>query len=363
MFSTPRLGSILTTNDVGQGRAIDTPELWKEHATDIFQRFLDMTGGIPEDLASANCCGLRPKPLPLAFEVHEETETEAYLRRLVSYLVEPDERVQAYVLIPRDYLGNVADAPSGPAVLCLHQTASDGKKEPVGLSGPDDMAYAHHLALRGYVCIAPDHVAAGDRVAPGANAYDTTEFYRKRPAWSAVGKAMWDARRAVDALHTLPQVDQERIGVIGHSLGGHSAVFAAATDSRIRACVSNCGMTTFAENERRLDWSRENWYVYFPMLRALFENDQPAPVDFHEIAALIAPRPFLNITSLTDDVMGVPDTMYEFAARVREVYRLLGAQDQFASHFHDLGHGFPTDMRELAYGWLDRALAVELSVE
>ena len=306
---------------------------------------------------------MRPKPLPLKLEVHEQTETEGYLRRLVSYAVEPEERAWAYVLVPRDYLGNGGDAPSGPAVVCLHQTSPEGKKEPVGLSGNEDMAYAHHLAMRGYVCIAPDQIAAGNRVLPGAKPYDTSAFYRARPRWSAVGKGMWDTRRAVDVLLTLPQVDPERIGIIGHSLGGHSAVFAAATDSRIRACVSNCGMTTFAANDRRLDWSRESWYIYFPLLRGLFEAGEDAPVDFHEIASLIAPRPFLNITSLTDEVMGVPDTMFEFAERVREVYKLLGAQKEFAAHFHDLGHSFPPEMRELAYGWLDRALAVELSVE
>jgi cephalosporin-C deacetylase-like acetyl esterase len=52
-------------------------------------------------------------------------------------------------------------------------------------------------------------------------------------------------RQALDVLEALPEVAVERIGVIGHSLGGHSGMFTAVFEPHIKAIVSSCGFTTF----------------------------------------------------------------------------------------------------------------------
>ena len=54
---------------------------------------------------------------------------------------------------------------------------------------------------------------------------------------SATMKGIWNHIRAIDLLTSLPDVDPHRIGVIGHSLGGHNALFVAAFDDRIAAAV------------------------------------------------------------------------------------------------------------------------------
>ena len=58
-------------------------------------------------------------------------------------------------------------------------------------------------------------------------------------------KGIWNNMRAVDVLSGLPEVDPGRIGAIGHSLGGHNAIFIALFDERIRAVVSSCGFDDF----------------------------------------------------------------------------------------------------------------------
>jgi hypothetical protein len=336
---TSLLTELLALEENGRSRRIASAAEWPEKVRDIRRRIDQVLGAGPNQAP------------PLDPMVHEETRCEGYVRRLVSYSVEPDERVRAFLLVPDGI------AIPAPTMLCLHQTTPNGKKEPVGLAGSPDTAYAHHLAQRGYVCLAPDHVTAGERTVPGLEAYDTREFYRRHPGWSAVGKGIWDAARAVDHLVTLPEVDKERIGVIGHSLGGHSSIFAAAFDTRLKACVSNCGLTTFADNPQRTVWCRDRWYVYIASLRPRFLAGSPAPFDFHEMVSLIAPRAFLNISSLTDTATPLSArALQELAARVREVYQLLGAEDRFAVYFHDCGHTFPAESRALAYGWLDRQL-------
>jgi len=337
------LTDLLRLESNGRSRIVTTPADWAEKVADIRRRMAPVLGRGAERVP------------PLAYEGHEEVRCEGYVRRLVSYAVEEDERVRAYLLVPD--AGSTPTSLARPAMVCLHQTVPEGKREPAGLGESDEKAYAHHLAQRGYVCLAPDHVAAGDRIAPELQAYDTSAFYRKHPGWSAVGKAIWDAARAVDLLVSLPEVRADRIGVIGHSLGGHGAIFAAAFDERIRACVSNCGLTTFADNPGRLAWARDGWYVYLPALRQRFLADLPAPFDLHEMVALIAPRPFLNISSLTDTGMSVSDrALVELATQALGVWRLLGAGEDFAAYFHDRGHSFPPESRALAYAWLDSHL-------
>jgi predicted dienelactone hydrolase len=62
---------------------------------------------------------------------------------------------------------------------------------------------------------------------------------------SATMKGIWNHMRALDVLTMLPEVDSERFAVIGHSLGGHNALFLAAFDTRIKAVVSSCGFNSF----------------------------------------------------------------------------------------------------------------------
>lgn len=59
------------------------------------------------------------------------------------------------------------------------------------------------------------------------------------------GKAAWDTMRAVDYLQTLPFVDAEAIGMVGHSYGGHSTLFTAALEPRIKAAFASGPVSDF----------------------------------------------------------------------------------------------------------------------
>ena len=60
-------------------------------------------------------------------------------------------------------------------------------------------------------------------------------------------KAISDNRRGVDLLETLPFVQPEGFAAIGHSLGGHNAIFTAVWDERIKVVVSSCGFDRFVD--------------------------------------------------------------------------------------------------------------------
>lgn len=270
---------------------------------------------------------------PPTVEVLEEIETPAYVRRKIRYLAERGDSVPAYLFLPKR-------EGRGPAVLCLHQTTRIGKGEPAGLGGLPDLHYARELAERGYVTLAPDYPNFGDyRVDSYAMGYS-----------SATMKGILNHRRAVDLLIATPEVDPRRIGVIGHSLGGHNALFLAAFDERVKAVVTSCGFTAVGRyyGGDLTGWSHAG---YMPLVAQLYDHDATRlPFDFSDVLAAIAPRAvFINAPAgdANFDVTGVRDTV----AAVEELFR--GRLD---SAYPDAGHSFPVEIRKRAYLFLDVAL-------
>jgi len=318
---------------------VDTPDQWRRRKAALRSRFLDLIRDQH-----------KPERPPLDRVEHEAVEVDGvYVRKLISYNVEAEERAHAYLGIPRNPSGKL------PAVVALHGTFAQGKDRAAGLVDNPDKAYLDHLCRRGYVVIAPDHFVAGHRI-PKMGAYDTTAFHEKHPEWTAVGKFTYEHSIAVDVLETLGAVDPKRIGAVGHSLGGHGTMFLAAYDDRIRAAAGNCSAAFFRHNDGVEHWSRDRWYVYFKHLRpGLLEGHLP-PIDFHEIMALIAPRPFLDISALND---GHPLTQRQRALmlmKVMDVYELERAPENFSFYIHGAGHAVPHASRQLMYAWLDTHL-------
>jgi dienelactone hydrolase len=279
--------------------------------------------------------------VPLDVEVREEVETPDYVRRKLAYSPEPGDRVPAYLLLPR------ARAGRRPAILCLHQTTAIGKGEPAALGGVPNLQFGDELARRGYVCLIPDYPSFGEY------AYD---FAANREKWaSGTMKAVWNNLRALDLLESLPHVDPDRIGAIGHSLGGHNAIFTAVFDQRLRAVVSSCGFTAFHRyyGGKLAGWTSDR---YMPRLRDVYGSDPGrVPFDFHELVAAIAPRAFFASAPLGDsnfDVTGVK----EVVARAAEVYALRKAPESLRAIYPDCGHDFPPAAREEAYAFLARHL-------
>ena len=262
----------------GHSGPIARVSAWQDKRWDIITRLFETLGSSP---APRNTCDIEL----LGQERCGTDPQRAYTRRKLRYVVGQDDEVYAYLLVPE------ACRSPAPAVVAMHQYTALGKDEVAGIDGDPDMAYGHELAQRGYVVLIPDYLTGGERAYPGVGAFVSAPFYDRYPTWSMVGKNVEDSMAAVDVLHAQDEVDTSRIGVIGHSHGGHNAIFAAALDDRIAVCASNCGMSVFSEEEQRMDWcdDAEDEYNYSPALKPYFESGQAPPFDLHEVAALIAP--------------------------------------------------------------------------
>jgi pimeloyl-ACP methyl ester carboxylesterase len=156
-------------------------------------------------------------------------------------------------------------------------------------------------------------------------------------------------------LESLPEVDAERIGVIGHSLGGHNAIFLAVLDERVRAVVTSCGFNAFP---KYYDGNLKGWSHagYMPRIAEGYGCDpRRMPFDFTELLAALAPRPvFINAPRRDEnfELSGVHDCL----VAARPVYRLFEAEEALVARHPDVGHSFPKEIREEVYAWLDRVL-------
>ncbi|MEW5872282.1 MAG: alpha/beta hydrolase family protein [Chloroflexota bacterium] len=317
---------------------IDKLGWWLEKREDIKQRFMDNIGApaFPRNTRS--------------IETVETIECDHYVRRKLRYVVGDQEEIHAYLLIPNGI------RECSPGIAALHQTNDFGKDEVAGLQGSKSYAYGHELAMRGYVVLAPDYLTFGERVFPGKEDGDSAPFYEKYPKWSMVGKDIEDSMSAIDVLCTLDFVEKNKIGVIGHSHGGSNAIFAMALDERISVGVSNCGMSIISEEEKCLEWSAEDGYIYFPKLRQYLLEKKELPFDLNEVAALIAPRPWCNISAYYDRTLGNQEFLAQVGIQFNQVYQLFGQQNHFCYCMHGNDHSFPKFARSLAYDWLDRFL-------
>ncbi len=297
--------------------------------------------------------GRFPAPCPLDVRVETEEALGGFRRRLVSYAVEPGERIAAYLLIP-----DGIESPRA-AILAVHQHAGQyylGKSEPAGLSANAMYHYGLELCRRGYVVLCPDHLCFEDRRPPeyrrvehGAlqdGNYERFEFTARLMRGATLQtKYLSDLTRGLDVLQTLPTVDPDRLGAVGHSLGGQEVAWLAWYDPRIKAAVCSCGIGTMETILR--DHVNHNFAAYVPGFLDVCDVDG--------LVADVAPTPFM-MTAGEADVIFPIDGVRIIGERAAAAYAGQGAADAYRLVTFPGGHGFPDQVREEAYTFLDRWL-------
>ena len=320
---------LLIFKDGDTSKPVVTKADWEVRRAHILGHLQEVMGSLPGP----------ERRVPLDLEIVETFDEPTYTRAKVRYATEPGDRVPAWLLVPKNLKGKA------PAMLCLHQTTSIGKDEPAGLGGKPNLAYAKELAERGYVALAPDYPNYGER---------KLDVYKLGYA-SASMKGIWDHMRAVDLLASLDKVDADKIGVIGHSLGGHNSIFVALFDPRLKAVVSSCGFNSFPFYYKGniAGWSHKG---YMPRLKEVYGLDlKRVPFDFPELVGALAPRAFFTNSPLRDanfDVEGVRACI----EAATPVYKLLGHPERLEAVYPDAEHDFPPEQRQSAYKFLDRIL-------
>lgn len=346
--------SLLSFRDAdGVVRPVESQADWNKKRQQILDGMQAAMGPLPKrsDLPS------------LDVKIRESVDFENYVRHTISFCAAENETVPAYLYVPLRKNGGSEKKPvKTAAILALHPTGMLGKRLVDGENPMKNRAYARELARRGYIVIAPDYPSYGELAD-----YD----FKNDRYESGTMKGIFNHIRCVDLLQTREDVDPERIGVIGHSLGGHNAMFVAAFDERLKAIVSSCGWTEFENYDigpsainvyggRLGPWAQDR---YIPLLRDRYKLDgEQFPFQFHEVIALFAPRAFFSNSPLRDanfDVAGVDKGI----AIASKAYRFLGAEENLQIRKPDAGHDFPPETRLQAYRFLDKYLKHQPTVD
>ena len=311
---------------------------WQERRAEILRGMAAVMGPLPG----------REKRCPLDPKIEQETDCGSYVRRFITYAAEPGSRVPAFLLIPKEGLRAEKRL---PAVLALHPTDMDyGHRVLVEQLRGNYRAYGRDLAERGYVVLAP--------------AYPLMANYQ--PDLMGLGyqsgtmKAIRDNLRGLDLLESLPFVQKGKFGAIGHSLGGHNAIYTAVFDPRIRVVVSSCGFDSFLDyyGGDPINWQPERGWCqtrYMPRLADYRGRLADIPFDFHELIASLAPRPVFINAPLRDANFRWK-SVDEVLNAASAVYRLYGVPQNLQVQHPDCEHDFPPEVREAAYRFLDHHL-------
>ena len=228
----------------------------------------------------------------------------SYVRESWRICTEPTVPLPCYLLRPK------LAPPDPPLVLTPH-----GHGHPhvyVGLfDSPEEEAQiregerdiAVQAVEQGYLVIAPTTRAFGETRSPAEmdkNAVSSCRLQLMHDLLlgrTPIGDRVWDMSRLIDWAIERQGVDPARIAITGNSGGGTVSLFAAACDTRISVAVPGCYFNTFAGSIGSIIHCDCN---YVPGILRLGE--------MHDIAGLIAPRPFLAVAGRDDPIFPIAHT-------------------------------------------------------
>ena len=289
-----------------KAKSPDEGTLWQEQAR--MKLFELMMGGEKPEKTALNPVIIKREFLP---------DRNCFLEEITLNSL-PDRKVHAWLAIPKDI-------PEGglPAVLALHGHSGTGEQI---VKGEGLYWYGKHFVDNGYVVASLD--------------IGQHDFQHEN--WTLMGERTWDALACLDYLCSRPEVDKERVGTAGLSLGGETVMYVAALDERLKIAVSSGWLTTVAnmKNGHCPCWN-------FPGLEEHF--------DFSDIFACVAPRYLITQIGLQEKAPGgFPiDIAREAFKEIQQAYKVFGVEDRYFLDVHDGGHIFEG---KLPTEWFNKVL-------
>ena len=281
------------------------------------------------------------------YDVVSSVKEEGYTRQYITY-TSGEEMVPAYLLIPDRAENN--GAASRPAVLIHHQHNREhhlGKSEVCGLAGNPLQAFGPALAKKGFVVLAPDAVCFEERRKDtSVEGFDFWQHFHEACYRIVSGdylmkQVLTDAMNGITLLENMPYVDKNRIGTLGHSMGGNTVLFLSALDERISfACASGCACT----------------YAYRMKNGVGIEMASVIPgfhgkYDIDDLVTLTAPRKLLLVSAEEDKYsMDAPD----IAERARVAYEQQNAMQNLLHKRYPGGHALTEERFEDILNWLEK---------
>lgn len=314
------------------------------------------------------CMGYPP---PFTFFKPEwivEEDRGDYIAKKLAINISEWERIPAYLLIPKG-------TPPFPAIVCLHDHGahfSIGKEKvvrPVAeskevLDDATDWVNKYYggrfigdeLAKRGYVVLAMDALFWGARQECGGSKYENQQnigsnIFHLGTSW--LGIITWDDIRSVEFLKSLPEVDGERIGAIGLSMGAHRTWMLSALSDDIKAGCAICWMATTLSLMVPDNNQTRGQSAYSMLAPNLYQY-----LDIPDVASLACPKPMLFFNGTKDSLFPIEGVKDSYKI-MEKVWQAQGKVDNLYTKIWEVPHEFNLDMQESAFAWFDKHLKIK----
>lgn len=337
-------------------RLVNTPELvvpktladWEAQRPGIREMVVDTLGNIPS------------RPETIACETYMTGETPILTFEKFYLDNGYGDRVPGSIYIPKGL------TEKAPAILYLHYHGDEFE------TGQNEVLFSWPLAdsgrplldefiARGYVVMVIDAYAfttrsgMGPGYVPGTDEKETglAEEASLYKYWtvqgiSYMGMIIRDDQIALDYLSTREEIDPERIGVTGMSMGGTRANWLAALDERVKATVSVACLTRMQDF---IKTGNIKWHAFFNWVPGML-----AKFDTETVVSLIAPRPYMQLMGDQDIGSPVEGVRY-IQEKMEEVYALYGASDDLEFHYYEgLDHDYLPEEFDLMLDYFDKHL-------
>jgi len=285
---------------------------------------------------------LPPRDRAIRSTVVEQGEHDGYVLEKLLLDLNGIESVPAYFVKPRNADRHI------PCMLYNHAHGGNyllGKDEL--LLGRQELCappYAQALTAEGWGALCIDTWVFGERRGRSESEVFKEMLWKGQVLWGAM---VYDNLRALDYLVTRSDVDGERIGTMGLSMGSTMAWWTAALDTRVKVCVDICCLTDFEALIAARGLDGHGIYYYVPSLLKHFTTAQ--------INALIAPRPHLSLAG-NYDRLTPPAGLDRIDQELRQVYEALGAKDAWQMKRYETGHFENGHMRSEIMAFLKKRL-------
>lgn len=285
--------------------------------------------------------GELPTRTPLDAEVEYSLRDDDLVRERVVFQAEEHMSVPCLVLRPQAMKADGTNA----AILCCHGHGKFGKDAVMGVrSSTEAIAeislanynYGETMARQGFLTIAPDLRCFGERADPWRKGMPAESYCDAELVKGALlgiytlSRNVWDMKCCLDYLETRPEVDRNRLGIMGLSYGGTVSAFTAAADTRVKATDIICFINPWGEFGIK-QWLNLCGSQVLPDVYRWFDTD--------DIAGLIAPRPLLLEMGIYDDCFPIRDTLKGLQG-VQRIYRAAGASAHIWEDVFRGGHSW-----------------------
>lgn len=315
---------------------------WQRDRVEVRKTLFGLLGDMPA------------RPDPAKVRLISTEDRDGFTLEKIEFHNGADAIVPGYIMIPKPHAG--AAPVRRPVIMLLHEHG--GSKDSVCLDVKARDHAGTQLVAKGYIVAAIDGYFHGERIGRGPagkiEAKPAQEMsFSKINLW--LGRTLWgmqvrDEQCLLDYLVTRRDVDPDKIGASGMSMGSTRSWWLAALDERVKAIVGIVCFTRYTELIEHGYLRAHGIYYFVPGMLKHFDTEA--------IHALVAPRPHLELSG--DQDPGAPlDGVETLERKLSEFYRLYDKPENFRSVvWTKTGHEYLPEMRERMIAWFEQHLPV-----